>query len=147
MTEAYIYKVSQDQLEFEDYCKDKLRELGISVNIFRSKKYQFTKGESSEGIEFKFDRKLGSTGNLYIEYAETNKYGQWIDSGILRKDNAWLYVIGNENKLYIFEKKILAYMYYEGKDLSHRDLIHKNINTSKGFLLKAAEAEKWCKTI
>ena len=49
---------------------EKLFEVGIILKCYSSKKYQNAKGESSAGMEIKFDDKRKNTGNLYIEYAE-----------------------------------------------------------------------------
>jgi hypothetical protein len=66
----YYQKKLEEGLEYQDFCTDKLFELGINVNVYSSKKYQFSKGESKTGIEFKLDNQFKRTGNLYIEYSE-----------------------------------------------------------------------------
>lgn len=61
----------ENALIYQDFITDNLcKKLGIIVNQFASKKYQFEVGESVSGIEIKNDKKMSETGNLYIETAE-----------------------------------------------------------------------------
>ena len=54
------------------------------------------------------------TGRLSIELQEkSRKAGErWIDSGILRQDNSWLYVQGNYEIIFIFAKNWLLRVYH-----------------------------------
>lgn len=139
MTEYYA-KMLEAGLEFQDFVMTKLIEhLGINLTQYSSKKYQFTVGENKQGIEIKFDDKYETTGNLYIEIAEkSNKNNlNFVDSGIYREDNTWLYIIGNYCVLYIFSKKYLVYL--------HKKKIFREVEipTSKGFLIDKKNAEKY----
>ena len=133
MTEQYKAMLKKG-LEYQDFVIDKLIDsLGIVISNYSSKKYQYSIGENKQGIEIKFDDRYKETGNLYIEVAEkTNaKNENYIDSGIYRDDNSWLYVIGNYQKIFIFGKNILKLQYEKGN--------YKKVQTptSKGFLLNA----------
>lgn len=112
MTDEYRDNL-RDGNEFQDYATIQLLKCGIVVNQFSSEKYQSEYGESSSGIEIKYDRKFRETGNFYIEYQEkSNKNNPYyVDSGILRKDNTWLWVIGDYDDLYIVPKKDLRRLY------------------------------------
>ena len=94
---TYYNKQLEKALEFQDFVADKLYNIGISLNCYSSRKYQYEKGESRSGIEIKFDDQRKKTGNLYIEYAEKSNPNNknYVPSGIERKDNTWLYVIGD----------------------------------------------------
>lgn len=109
----------EDGLKFQDFVVDLLlRELGLAVTNYASKYYQQNYGESRQGIEIKLDQRITDspaakgTGNVSIEVAEkTHKDGLWVDSGIMRKDNSWLYVQGNYDIVFIFGKSILRQLY------------------------------------
>ena len=140
MTDNYK-EMLEKGLQFQDFVTDILiKEIGISLSSYSSVKYQNLKGENKQGFEIKFDDKYCTTGNLYIEISEkTNANNKnYIDSGIFRKDNTWLYIIGNYNELFIFSKKHLILMYESKKN--------KEVETptSRGMLIKKEDAEKYC---
>jgi hypothetical protein len=137
--------------EFQDFVVEKLaKQLGISISIFQSKKYQFTEGETLQGVEIKYDsRSTGDctykectpTGNVGIEVSEkSNKNNlNWIPSGIYRRDNTWLYIVGNYQNIWIFGKKDLI--------LLHEKNIYnvcQTLPTIKTMLLPISEADKLC---
>jgi hypothetical protein len=127
-------------LEFQDYVLTKfVKELGISVSNYSSKKYQYNVGENLQGIEIKYDKKFSETGNFYIEVAEKSNpnNNNYIQSGIFRKDNTWLYVIGNYSDIYIFSKDQLKLLYQSAK--------FKEVKTptSIGFLLPISKAKSY----
>jgi hypothetical protein len=139
MTEYYS-EMLEKGLEFQDFVMTKLIEkLGINLTQYSSKKFQYNIGENKQGIEIKFDDRYEQTGNIYIEIAEkSNKDNkEFIDSGIYRKDNTWIYIIGNYKILYIFSKKYLLYL--------HKKNIFREVQipTSKGFLIDKYNAEKY----
>lgn len=136
----YYQDMLEKGLEFQDFVMTKLIEkLGINLTQYSSKKYQYTMGENKQGIEIKFDDRYETTGNVYIEIAEKSNGNneRFIDSGIYRKDNTWLYIIGNYKILYIFSKKYLVYL--------HKKNIFRQVEipTSKGFLIDKDNAEKY----
>ena len=133
----YYKKQLEESKEFQDFvCEKLIKMLGVSVTNFGSKKYQFNVGENIQGLEIKYDKKFKETNNLYIEVAEKSHPNNknYVDSGIYRSDNSWLYVIGDYNIIYIFSKR----------NLQHIDSsINKRIKTptSIGFLVSKEEAE------
>ena len=101
---------------FEDKMSLALKRRGIFIQVFKTKEYQFRFGESLEGVEIKYDRCSLSRKQLSIEVAEKKDLDSvWVDSGILKKDNTWLYVQGNNDWAFIFMKKILLHIYYKRK--------------------------------
>lgn len=137
--------------EFQDFVVEKLiNELGISISIFQSKKYQFTKGESLQGVEIKYDarstgdctyKECKATNNVAIEVAEkSNKNNfNWIRSGIYRLDNSWLYIVGNYQNIWVFGKKHLVLMHQSGK---YKEI--QTLPTLKTMLLPIEYADKYC---
>jgi len=137
----YYNECLQKGLEFQDFIATiLLKEIGIPLSSFSSKKFQYSIGENLQGIEIKFDDKFKETGNIYIEVKEKSNPNNlnYVDSGIYRNDNTWLYVIGNYNCVYIFGKKHLKLMYTSNK--------YKEIkkSTSVGFLINSVDADKYC---
>ena len=140
MTENYK-EMLQKGLEYQDFVTDVLiNELGIALSSYGSTKYQYTKGENKQGFEIKFDDKYKDTGNIYIEIAEKSNAVNlnFVNSGIFRNDNTWLYLIGNYNEIFIFSKNHLKLMYESKK--------YKEVETatSKGILINKINAEKYC---
>jgi hypothetical protein len=138
MTEYYAEKLQQG-LEFQDFVTDILfNELFIPLSTYQSKKYQL-KGENKQGIEIKYDDRYKETGNIYIELSEKSNAlnSSFVDSGINRSDNTWLYIIGDYTVLYIFGKKLLRGMHASKK---YREV---STSTSKGFLIPRNDAEKY----
>ncbi|MDD5017166.1 MAG: hypothetical protein PHO15_03590 [Eubacteriales bacterium] len=137
MNEYYRNKLEQG-LSYQDFVVEKLYEIGLPIISYSSKKYQHTVGENKCGFEIKFDDKVKSTGNLYIEIAEKSDPAnfKYVDSGIYRNDNTWLYIIGNYEKIFIFPKKYLKTLYGRKK--------YKEVQTptSRGFLIPAEKAEE-----
>jgi hypothetical protein len=140
MTENYKNMLLKG-LEFQDFVTDILiKELGIALSTYSSIRYQNKKGENKQGFEIKFDDKYKDTGNIYIETAEKSNENNinYVDSGIYRSDNTWIYIIGNYQELYIFSKSHLVLMH------KSKNYIEKTTKTSKGFLIPQKDAEKYC---
>lgn len=138
---TYYFEKLEEGLEYQDFITELLiKEIGISLSTFSSKNYQNKIGENRQGFEIKFDNKMLDTGNIYIEVKEksnpNNHY--YVNSGIYRNDNTWLYLIGNYQTVYIFGKSHLKLMYESNK---YREV--KTI-TSIGFLLPILDANKYC---
>lgn len=128
-------------LEFQDFVMDQLYENGIPVTNYSSKKYQLTKGENKAGIEIKFDKKLETTGNLWIELSEKSnpQNVNYVPSGIYR--DSWLFVIGNFNELYIFPQNLLKMI------AKKYPILENGTKTSIGFLLPRTDAQKYAAKI
>ena len=111
--------------EFQDFAaKHILNQLGLSIQIYGSKKYQYNEGESAQGIEFKLDNGFTKYNHLSIEIAEKTYEDQagWIPSGIYRTDNTWLYVQGNYEYFYLFFKHTLVQLHKQGRLDTAKDL-------------------------
>lgn len=142
MTEDYERKKRESE-KYQDFVQIELYKVGIPICIIQSKKYQIEYGESIGGWEIKQDCVMARTGNVWIETHEksnaTNK--NYVESGILRKDNTWMYCIGDYTRLYIIPKNSLVRLYErEHKKLPAyrmREYEEKQTPTSIGFTLKA----------
>ena len=112
MTNDYREKLMA-ALEFQDYVAYKLYQKGIVINQLCSKRYQNEVGESISGYEIKLDRRFRDTGNLYFEYAEkSNPHNEnYVPSGFLRKDNTWLWIIGDYKEVWIIGKRSIQRLY------------------------------------
>jgi hypothetical protein len=137
LTEYYA-KQLEDSREFQDFIVERLYEIGISVVMYTSEKKQLL-GENKLGIEFKHDKMMEKTGNVYIEYAEKSDpdNANFVDSGILRKDNTWLWAIANDKVIYIVSKRVLRRIYEEKPSFA----TFTGNKTSRGFLLKVGFIE------
>lgn len=137
--------------EFQDFIIEYLvKNLGISISIFQSKKYQFNIGETVQGVEIKYDarstgdctyKECKATGNVGIEVAEKTKASNnnFIESGIYRNDNTWLYIVGNYNCAWIFSKNLLKILHKSNK---YKTI--ETLPTMKSMLLPVTEADKYC---
>ena len=136
----YYKEQLSSSLEFQDFVADTLYHNGIVIMNYGSKKYQIEKGENKIGCEIKNDKKFRTTGNLWIELKEKSNPQNinYIESGINRNDNTWIYIIGDYKTLYIFGKKMLSFL---SKKYNSRE---NNTKTSIGFLLPIIDAEKYC---
>lgn len=147
MTEYYETKLKEGK-EYQDFAAIELNKSGIIISLLTSEKYQREYGESLAGIEIKYDGKLENTGNLYFETNEkTRKENQvWAESGIFRKDNTWMYAIGNYTVLYLIPKKSLQRLYvkqHERKTIKEYIERECREGTSLGFTLPADWVEKY----
>lgn len=133
----YAAKLEQG-LEFQDVVVRELYQRGIVVVGYASRRFQIGHGENMLGAEIKRDGRFRETGNLYIETAEKSHPDRpdYVPSGICRKDNGWLYVIGDEKTLYIFSTKHLASLECKYP--------RKEIPTSRGFVMPLEDAERYC---
>ena len=136
--DSYYKDKLEQGLEYQDFVADVLYEIGLPIFNYNSKKYQIAKGENKLGIEIKFDNMFSNTGNFWIEVQEKSNPNNthYVDSGIFRHDNTWLYVIGNYEVIYIFAKKHL-------QEFSRKSIIIENsTKTSRGFLLNKTDADR-----
>lgn len=137
--------------EFQDFIIEKLiTELGISISIYQSKKYQYQKGESLQGVEIKYDsrstgdctyRQCKPTMQLGIEVAEKTKASNssWVRSGIYRLDNSWLYIVGNYDCAWVFGKKHLILMHNKN---AYKEIV--TLPTITNMLIPINDADKYC---
>lgn len=133
----------QEGLEFQDKVMDRLAEAGMLLQNYTSKKYQFEKGENRQGWEIKLDNRCTETGRLSIEtYEKTAKDRAWVRSGVLRDDNGWIYVQGNNECFWVFLKKFLRSLY----DCTQNGVLRykrKEELTIKAFYLPLEDADKY----
>jgi hypothetical protein len=126
-------------LEFQDFVAELLlKETGIPLMNYSSRKYQFKVGENKQGIEIKLDRRMGK--NVSIEVAEKSRQSrtEWTNSGIFRNDNSWLYIQGNYKKVFVFGVTILRLAYQ--KDF--HDKTWEPYPTIRTFLMPIDYAER-----
>jgi len=137
--ENYSEEKRNEGEEYQDFVVNKLYEIGLVIVTYISRKYQFTEGENKAGLEIKFDERLEETGNLYIEIAEKSNPDNenYVSSGIYRKDNSWLWAIGNYQFIYIFSKKYLKLLYVSKR---YQEVENKT-KTSRGFLLPTIKSK------
>lgn len=135
---GYYKAKLEEGLQFQDYVTCELYKRGIIVVGYSSRRYQNLCGENLLGAEIKRDGRFRETGNLYIEIAEKSHPDKdaFIDSGIKRQDNSWLFVIGDEKTIYMFSTKYLQMLCHRYKCVAG--------NTSKGYLMPVEDADKYC---
>lgn len=125
--------------EYQDFVQEVFR-MGFALMFqnHSSEYYQKKYGENKLGLEIKFNKKYSETGNLWIELQAKTDPAQrkYWDEGINRNDNAWLFVTGTYDKVFIFAKRDL-------KELADtRKTLENGRRTSIGFLIPDAEAVK-----
>jgi len=137
---GYYAEKLQQGLEFQDVMTRELYLRGIVVVGFSSRRFQNSVGENMLGAEIKRDGNFRETGNLYIEVAEKShpRNQNYIASGIMREDNSWLFVIGDEKSAYIFSTKYLRLL------AEQRNWREVRKATSIGRLMPIADAERYC---
>ena len=138
--EDYYDNKLEQGVEFQDVVTEALYQRGIVVVAYSSRRNQAEKGENMLGAEIKRDGKFRETGNLYIETSEKSHPDNpfFVPSGIFRGDNSWLFVIGDEQTIYIFSTKYLQKLF----NLKRYVEICKP--TSQGFLMPMPEVENYC---
>ncbi len=136
---GYYNKKLQQGLEFQDVMTRALYQRGIVVVGYSSKRFQNSHGENMLGAEIKRDDNFRKTGNLYIETAEKAhpRNENYVKSGIMREDNSWLFIIGDERTAYIFSTKYLRML---SRTRGWREV---KTPTSIGMLMPLSDAEKY----
>ena len=125
-------------LQFQDFVTGQLYQRGIVVVGYSSRRYQNERGENLLGAEIKRDDNFRKTGNVYLEVAEKAHPDrqQYTESGFMRADNSWLFVIGDEKTIWIFSTKYLRLL---------KDRYRKvQTPTSIGHLMPIDDADKYC---
>ena len=130
----------EEAKEFQDFVCISLINRGIVLSNMSSKKYQYNHGENIQGFEIKYDKKFRTSTNLYIEYQEKSDPNNtnYVESGILRNDNTWIYCLGDYDGIYLMQKSVLKAMY-----IGNNTYRHVSTPTSKGYLLPVCEADKY----
>lgn len=137
---SYSKEQYEEAMKYQDFVVHELYKAGIVVVLNSSMHYQYNEGESLSGVEIKQDCKFKETGNLYIETAEKTdeKNRNYVESGVFRGDNAWLFVIGDYENIYVFDVKMLKRI--NGWEATR----HKETPTSQGFLVPKKWADEYC---
>lgn len=137
---GYYARQLEDGLQYQDIVTRELYQRGIVIVGYSSRRFQNSEGENMLGAEIKHDKQFRGTGNLYIETAEKAHPDRpsYTPSGIHRKDNSWLFVIGDAQTVYIFSTKYLRKL----EEVRGYRVVEKP--TSRGFLMPLSEAEKYC---
>lgn len=135
---GYYQEKLEIGLQFQDFVTRELYQRGIVVVGYASRRYQIEQGENMLGAEIKRDDKFRETGNLYLEVSEKAHPDNlnFVPSGIMRADNSWLFVIGDELTFWIFSTKYLRIL----KD-RYRQVTKP---TSVGHLMPIADADHYC---
>lgn len=136
----------EESMEYQDFVVDVLiKNVGMAISNYSSRRYQFNVGESRQGIEIKLDKRISPKGNVSIEVFEKSRASNslWIKSGILREDNTWLYIQGNYEYIFIFSKRFLRKIYEE----KYKTKVWEPKPTIKTFLITFEEAEKICEKL
>ena len=142
--EAYRKAQLEDGLLYQDFIVSVAWQAGIAIVQYASKTYQLKVGESRGGFEIKHDKKMATSGNLYIETAEKARPrpGDYAPSGIMREGH-WMYVIGDYDVVFFLPNNLLRGLFKQklasGKPLYSRT----QTETSQGFLLPKRNAEKY----
>ena len=134
---GYYHDKLEQGLEFQDVVTEALYHRGIVVVGYASRVFQNKRGENMLGAEIKNDAKFRKTGNLYIEIAEKSNPDKlnYTQSGIMRGDNQWLFVIGDIKTLWIFSTRCLVMIKDEYR--------HVQTPTSIAYLMPVLEADKY----
>lgn len=122
-------------MAFEFYIYEQfLDRVGIEIVKLPGGHHNF--GENYEGIEVKYDAKMHSTGNVYLEVAEKSRPGKpkFYPSGVMRADNSHFYLIGNYREAFLFGKAQLVAL------VNERPYRYVQKATSLGYLMPLAEA-------
>ncbi|MCU0811959.1 MAG: hypothetical protein MUE59_13170 [Thiobacillaceae bacterium] len=113
--------VFADGIEFQDFICSDLAKRHVILQNLSSKRYQFDVGENLQGFEIKLDLRCTETLRLSIEIAEKSKASMpsFTPSGIYRNDNSWLYIQGNPDLYFVFQKSLLVMLHRTGRYQEH----------------------------
>lgn len=145
---GYFIQQLKESHAFEVYIEHLFLQHGVDIGLYYGKEQQYLKGETSAGIEIKYDKLSIQTGNYYIEYQERMRStGHWVKSGILKPDDTRFYLLGTIDRFAIFERNWLLGYYHrlvENRErLPDAMLVsEKEHGTSKGFILRPAASSR-----
>ena len=145
---GYFIQQLKESHAFEVYIEHLFLQHGVDIGLYYGKEQQYLKGETSAGIEIKYDKLSMQTGNYYIEYQERMRStGHWVKSGILKPDDTRFYLLGTIDRFAIFERNWLLGYYHrlvENRErLPDAMLVsEKEHGTSKGFILRPAASSR-----
>jgi len=137
--EAYRKRMMEVGQLYEDFVRQQLATVGMHINIYSSKRYQISRGESPNGAEVKYDDNMRRTGNLWIELAEKAcpRNGRYARSGVYRQGFTF-YIQGDYSQFFIFPTDTLRCEVESGR---YKHLENKT-KTSVGILLPCRQAQR-----
>lgn len=118
---------------FERYVVGRLQKEGVAIHRHEDRWDQLNLGDTSIGIEIKFDQLHHKTGNLYIEIIDrrTQADRYWVPAGIRSRSSARWYGIGDYRNWYVFRRSDLQ----REQDYKRYRVFEIPAGTSRGFLL------------
>jgi len=136
--QTYYFQMLEESQKYTDFLTVELSKRGLILQMFTSKQYQISHGESHGKIEVKYDRRMSETKNLYIELFEKSNPANkdFIASGINREDNTIIWAQGDYDTIYIFCKKGLKKLIDGCREIRK--------DTSIGLLLPMVKADQYC---
>lgn len=131
-------------MEYQDRVCILLARYNIILQNINSKRFQYSVGENLQGFEIKQDKSSLKSGRYSIEIAEkrNSENSKWIDSGIFRNDNSFVYIQGNEEFFHMFSKDFLIKMFKTKK--YKIDEWPKDKPTVRKWYLYFEDANKYC---
>jgi hypothetical protein len=131
-------------MEYQDKVCILLARYNIILQNINSKKFQYTVGENLQGFEIKQDKTSIKTNRYSIEIAEKQNgiNNKWIDSGIFRNDNSFIYIQGNDLFFHMFSKNLLIGI-FKTKNKQIEEYPKDNPTVRKWYL-SFLEADKYC---
>lgn len=132
--------------KYQEFVRKLLNPWGVTLWHLNDKGLQYSLGENPQGFEIKFDQRcfsrnpdMNCTNRLSIEVQEKTRVANstWVNSGILREDNSWMYVQGNYEIVFVFAKNWLRRIYH--LKITPED-IHESHGTVRKFYLKIEHA-------
>lgn len=133
-----------DGMEFQDFVVEQFNAWGLYIQLYSSKRYQFERGESVQRVEIKLDNRCVETGRLSIEVGERTSINKtWVQSGIYRSDNTCMYIQGNREILYLFDRKVLVRYHQQRENGLYQESPRDNPTVRK-FYLPFALADLAC---
>jgi hypothetical protein len=131
-------------MEYQDKVCIELSKYNIILQNINSKIFQYEIGENLQGFEIKQDKTSLKTNRYSIEIAEKTNGNNinWINSGIFRNDNSFIYIQGNEKFFHMFSKSFLINIYKTNKYKTYE--YPKELPTVKKWYLDFVDADKYC---
>lgn len=86
-----------------------LDEVGYVINGYMTAEEQYRIGENDRGIEFKNDREMKYSNNVCFEFKEKSRGSDvgYRSSGLRTIDNSTIFCIGDEFKVFLFDKTFI----------------------------------------
>lgn len=113
--------------------------LGIRLHLFDTYDEQMKYGETQEGFEIKYQRKMKETGNVYIEtVAIPNIYTKReVPGALFRNDNSHTWIMGDYKEFWTVQLRTLLRLY--------EDRVYRIIRCKygEGYLIPKRDLHKY----